>query len=153
MVAPTVEVVGADMLQEDRDISTDVGLLLAVISKVNWSEPFLIAVIIFHLLCLVCILVCRRRPYLLSAILLILGLVCFAGEYINEWAAANSHQFLSEQYFDSTGVFISLILSIPLLLECFVILICLFVESCSIMQQIAVAKMKGSKAKNDKKQK
>ena len=64
--------------------------------------------------------------------------MCFAGEYINEWAAANSRlvmiyevanlfisfsQFLSEQYFDSTGVFISLILSIPLLLECFVILV------------------------------
>ncbi|XP_039603656.1 transmembrane protein 18 [Polypterus senegalus] len=85
--------------------------------SIEWSEPWLIGLLIGHILCLFVTLVTFRfyRLQILHFLILV-GLV-YSAEYINEFAAMNWRSFSKYQYFDSNGMFISLIFSVPLLLN------------------------------------
>lgn len=58
-------------------------------TQVEWSEPWIVGVLCFHVSTFLLILLTRRWVYAQAALLLALGAVCFAAERINEWAAAN----------------------------------------------------------------
>lgn len=88
----------------------------------DWEEPWLWMLMGFHVFCLsltslsLCI-----RSYNFQATLFVIYLsIAYCSEYINEWAAHNYKLFSEEQYFDSNGMFISILLSTPLLLNCFI---------------------------------
>jgi hypothetical protein len=151
MAAPTIEIITDDQLNEGSAITTDIELLLEIISKINWKEPFLMAVMIVHVATFICILSFRKRPYILMWFLIIMGILCLSSEYINEWAAKNHKLLLSEQYFDSSGAFISIILSVPILINSLTILIAMLIESCSTLQVLAKLKINSSSKQNHKK--
>ena len=60
-------------------------------------------------------------PFLFFLILLVGSIG--ATEKINAWMAENYKKFLELQYFDSQGMFISLIYSAPVLVNCVIILV------------------------------
>uniref|UniRef100_A0A3B4FRV9 Transmembrane protein 18 n=1 Tax=Pundamilia nyererei TaxID=303518 RepID=A0A3B4FRV9_9CICH len=93
--------------------------------SVQWSEPWLIGLLVFHAVCLfLTLLTCKYYRAQICHFLLVVGLV-YSAEYLNELAARNWRSFSNFQYFDSKGMFISLVFSIPLLLNAVIIVVCL----------------------------
>ncbi|KAK9531543.1 hypothetical protein VZT92_010962 [Zoarces viviparus] len=89
--------------------------------SVQWSEPWLIGLLVFHVVCLfLTVVTCRYYRAQIWHFLLMVGLV-YSAEYLNELAAMNWRSFSNFQYFDSKGMFISLVYSIPLLLNTVII--------------------------------
>ncbi|KAG8011308.1 Transmembrane protein 18 [Nibea albiflora] len=91
--------------------------------SVQWSEPWLIGLLVFHVVCLcLTVVTCRYYRAQICHFLLMVGLV-YSAEYLNELAAMNWKSFSDFQYFDSKGMFISLVYSIPLLLNTVIIVV------------------------------
>ncbi|XP_044146081.1 transmembrane protein 18 isoform X1 [Bufo gargarizans] len=156
---------------------------------VDWSEPWIIGLLGFHLLCF--ILTCLSfKCYKLQIALffLMVGLVSCA-EYINEVAAVNwkitkpaprtltrnmqlkVHQsesrksiipssiafirrlYSRQQYFDSSGMFISLAFSAPLLCNTIIIVVHWVYKTLSVMTELKTLQKKRKAAKDSKKEK
>ena len=55
--------------------------------------------------------------------------LCFGSEKINELGAKNWRVFAMEQYFDSNGLFISVVFSTPIILNCTIIVVTKFFDT------------------------
>ncbi|XP_034018544.1 transmembrane protein 18 [Thalassophryne amazonica] len=114
----------------------------AFLMSVQWSEPWLIGLIVFHLVCLFLTAVtCSYYRAQICLFVLMVGLV-YAAEYLNELAARNWRSFSNFQYFDSNGMFISLVYSIPLLFNTVIIVIVWVWRTFSTMSQLKTLQLK-----------
>ncbi|XP_019729249.1 transmembrane protein 18 [Hippocampus comes] len=110
--------------------------------SVKWSEPWLIGGVVFHIVCLcLTIVTCKYYRAQICHFLLIIVLV-YSAEYLNELAAMNWRSFSEFQYFDSTGMFISLVFSIPLLLNAVIIVIVWLYRTFSTMAELKTLQLK-----------
>ncbi|XP_017278698.1 transmembrane protein 18 [Kryptolebias marmoratus] len=122
------------------------------LASVQWSEPWLIGLLVFHAVCLLLTVVtCKFYRAQICHFLLILGLV-YSAEYLNELAAMNWRSFSKFQYFDSKGMFISLVFSIPLLLNAVIIVMVWVYRTFSTMAELKTLQLK-RKALRDKREK
>uniref|UniRef100_A0A1A8JT19 Transmembrane protein 18 n=1 Tax=Nothobranchius kuhntae TaxID=321403 RepID=A0A1A8JT19_NOTKU len=120
--------------------------------SVQWSEPWLIGLIVFHVVCLFLTVVsCRYYRAQICHFLLIVGLV-YSAEYLNELAAMNWKAFSNFQYFDSKGMFISLVYSVPLLLNAIIIVMVWVHRTFSTMTELKTLQLK-RKARREKRDK
>lgn len=91
------------------------------LQTIDWSERWLWGLGAFHFLCALLTTVTRSRGTLQSIHFGIMLLLVYSAEIINEWASKNYRLFSKEQYFDSRGLFISIVFSVPILLNCLII--------------------------------
>jgi len=118
--------------------------LLSFILSIDWYEPWLHGLIVFHVLCAIVttiIIIFNRQSIQIVLFLVFLSFI-YLSEYINEWAASNYRLFSKQQYFDSNGMFISLLFSTPLLLNCFVFVINWMYTSVQTMIKLKRAKLR-----------
>ncbi|XP_005914597.1 transmembrane protein 18 isoform X2 [Haplochromis burtoni] len=119
--------------------------------SVQWSEPWLIGLLVFHAVCLfLTLLTCKYYRAQICHFLLVVGLV-YSAEYLNELAARNWRFFSNFQYFDSKGMFISLVFSIPLLLNAVIIMVWVY-RTFSTMTELKTLQLK-RKARREKREK
>ncbi|TKS75617.1 Transmembrane protein 18 [Collichthys lucidus] len=120
--------------------------------SVQWSEPWLIGLLVFHVVCLcLTVVTCRYYRAQICHFLLMVGLV-YSAEYLNELAAMNWKSFSDFQYFDSKGMFISLVYSIPLLLNTVIIVMVWVYRTFSTMTELKTLQLK-RKARREKREK
>ncbi|XP_054875915.1 transmembrane protein 18 [Poeciliopsis prolifica] len=120
--------------------------------SVQWSEPWLIGLIVFHVVCLFLTAVtCRFYRAQICHFLVIVGLV-YSAEYLNELAAMNWRSFSDFQYFDSKGMFISMVYSIPLLLNAIIIVMVWVYRTFSTMTELKTLQLK-RRARREKREK
>lgn len=74
--------------------------------------------------------------------------MCYFSEYLNEMAAKNWKEFSQEQYFDSNGLFISVVFNAPLILNCCLIVILWLIETYHLL--IETAKLKAKRIQKEK---
>uniref|UniRef100_A0A8C5S7N7 Transmembrane protein 18 n=1 Tax=Laticauda laticaudata TaxID=8630 RepID=A0A8C5S7N7_LATLA len=89
----------------------------------DWSEPWILILVFFHVVCLFFTYLSFRHYRFQIGLFLSLIILVFCAEYINEAAAANWRFFSKQQNFDSQGMFISLVFSVPLLLNAILIVV------------------------------
>lgn len=100
-------------------------LFVQILYEVDWrEEPWLLCLLACHVLTTTAILLLHKHPYLQAPILATLGVLCFASQWINEYAALNWSLFSKEQYFDHDGFFIFTVFSGPIILNCLLIVLC-----------------------------
>ncbi|XP_073530333.1 transmembrane protein 18 [Phyllobates terribilis] len=121
-------------------------------SPIDWSEPWIIGLLGFHLLCF--ILTCisfKFYRFQIAHFLFMVGLVSCA-EYINEVAALNWKLYSRQQYFDSSGMFISLAFSAPLLCNTIIIVVHWVYKTLSVMIELKTLQKKKKAARDGKKE-
>ncbi|RCV29324.1 hypothetical protein SETIT_6G003800v2 [Setaria italica] len=100
---------------------------------VDWKEPWLISMLTFHAILLLVTIISRRNVNFQ----LILSALTFSGvflaERINTFLGQNWKSFSSQNYFDSQGLFISVVWSGPLLLITILILVNTLVTLCMLI--------------------
>ncbi|CAH2011014.1 unnamed protein product [Acanthoscelides obtectus] len=69
-------------------------------------------------------------------------LLVYFSESINELAATNWKIFSRQQYFDSNGLFISVVFSIPILLNCILMVGSWLYQSTQLMTNLKIAQLK-----------
>ncbi|XP_064652202.1 transmembrane protein 18-like [Lineus longissimus] len=112
-----------------------------LLKSIDWfSETWLQVLIAFHILCTSMIYLGRNNVGCQVFLFLVLLLTVRLSEYINEWAATNYKLFATEQYFDSNGLFISTIFSVPALFNCFFIVMNWIADTGTLLGKVKRAK-------------
>jgi len=110
-------------LPKDAINTKEIDSIYKFLAHIDWSEPFLQGLIIFHIFSTVIILSTRRRVWIQGFLFTFLLVSISLTERANEWLATNFKLYSKLQYFDSQGMFISLTYSAPVLVNCVIILI------------------------------
>ncbi|MPC24891.1 Transmembrane protein 18 [Portunus trituberculatus] len=97
--------------------------LWSFLQTIDWSEGWLVALVVFHIL-LTTVTVMTRNHHTTQAVLFFLLLLTVrSSETINQYAAKNWQSFSRQQYFDSQGLFISVVFSMPVLFNCMMMVV------------------------------
>ncbi|KAH8271632.1 hypothetical protein KR018_011753 [Drosophila ironensis] len=110
--------------------------------SIDWKDPWLMALIAAHILITATTLLSRNNANFQVFLFLVLLVAVYFTESINEYAAQNWSSFSKQQYFDSNGLFISTVFSIPILLNCMLLIGSWLYNSTQLMVSLKTAQLK-----------
>ncbi|EDW02391.1 transmembrane protein 18 [Drosophila grimshawi] len=110
--------------------------------SIDWKDPWLIGLILLHVLTTSTALLTRNNANFQVFLFLVLLTVVYFSESINEYAALNWKTFSKQQYFDSNGLFISTVFSIPILLNCMLLIGTWLYNSTQMMATLKTAQLR-----------
>ncbi|KAG6408352.1 hypothetical protein SASPL_131357 [Salvia splendens] len=109
---------------------------------IDWKEPWLICLLSFHVILLVVVFVSRRNiNFQMFLFLLALGGVYLA-ERLNHVLGSNWKNFAGQNYFDTNGLFLSVLWSGPLLVIAIIILVNTLFSLCYLIVRWKRAELK-----------
>ncbi|KAG8086601.1 hypothetical protein GUJ93_ZPchr0010g9113 [Zizania palustris] len=106
---------------------------LGFFHAIDWKEPWLICMLSFHAILLLVIIISRRNINFQLTFSALTFSGVFLAERINSLLGQHWKSFSSQNYFDSQGLFISVVWSGPLLLLTILILVNTLVTLCLLM--------------------
>ncbi|XP_011308045.1 transmembrane protein 18 isoform X2 [Fopius arisanus] len=115
--------------------------------QIEWRDPWLALLLIFHVAVTMTALMTRNHANFQILLFLVLLLLVYFSESINEVAASNWRVFSRQQYFDSKGLFISIVFSVPILMNCMIMVASWLYQSSQLMTSLKRAQLR-QQAKN-----
>ncbi|KAH6570928.1 hypothetical protein BASA50_008817 [Batrachochytrium salamandrivorans] len=85
------------------------------VAAVDWDEPFLIGLAVFHLTTMLWIVSIRKNQAKLLSTIIVLGVMVLLGEQLNKLASKHYLAFSKQNYFDDSGVFTVILYSLPMI--------------------------------------
>ena len=130
-------------------------------SAITWKEPFILTIVVFQIVMLLCTFMLTRRCGMTFRLLILsfMAGIVRSAEWFNKYGSRNWEQFATQNYFDEKGIFISIMVSAPLLMMTFLMLISFLREASGLLVEVKKhelkQKQKSSKANasDDKKRK
>ncbi|XP_062407406.1 transmembrane protein 18 [Sardina pilchardus] len=123
------------------------------LQTIQWTEPWLMGLLAFHAFCFIATLfTCKYYRLQICLFLMMVGMVASA-EYLNEFAAMNWSLFSKFQYFDSKGMFISLVYSVPLLFNTIIIVAVWVYRTFCTMTELKTLQLKRKVARHQSQKK
>lgn len=83
------------------------------VETVTWNEPFIRALLSFQVLLFLVTYITWRRDLIQFGILFLVTVLALFAERLNEYGRQHWPQFASQNYFDRSGLFLSVFLSGP----------------------------------------
>ncbi|XP_063976302.1 transmembrane protein 18-like isoform X4 [Diachasmimorpha longicaudata] len=114
---------------------------------IEWRDPWLALLLVFHVAVTMTALMTRNHANFQILLFLVLLLLVYFSESINEMAASNWRVFSRQQYFDSKGLFISIVFSVPILMNCMIMVASWLYQSSQLMTSLKRAQLR-QQAKN-----
>ena len=93
--------------------------------QIDWTETWLQGILGIHLLIFLLAVLTRKCLSIQCVLFIILLTIVYLGESLNSYGARHWKYFSNQQYFDSSGMFFSIIISFPLLFNCLFIMVSL----------------------------
>ncbi|XP_054284804.1 transmembrane protein 18-like [Macrosteles quadrilineatus] len=116
--------------------------LLLFLQSIEWRDPWLIGLVMFHITITVMAILTRNHSNFQVVLFLMLLLLVYFSENINEVASNHWRTFSRQQYFDNKGLFISLVFSVPILLNCMLMVSSWLYQSSQLMTQLKQAQLR-----------
>ncbi|XP_015127419.1 transmembrane protein 18 isoform X2 [Diachasma alloeum] len=117
------------------------------LQSIEWRDPWLALLLVFHVAVTMTALMTRNHANFQILLFLVLLLLVYFSESINEVAASNWRVFSRQQYFDSKGLFISIVFSVPILMNCMIMVASWLYQSSQLMTSLKRAQLR-QQAKN-----
>eukprot|EP00741_Cyanophora_paradoxa_P025251 tig00000361_g24370.t1 len=127
---------------EDARQVTPLQALKGFLHAVDWSEPWIIALVAFHTFVFLFVIITRHRSTVQIVTFLVIMLLVYLSQAINAVCAAHWARFATQPYFDPNGIFISAVFSGPLLLTSIVQLLMCIYQSGSLLIKVKKAELK-----------
>ncbi|KAG5333358.1 TMM18 protein, partial [Acromyrmex heyeri] len=112
------------------------------LQSIDWRDPWLAALLTFHIAITMTALMTRNHANFQIILFLVLLLLVYFSESINEVAATNWMVFSRQQYFDSQGWFISIVFSVPILMNCMIMVASWLYQSSQLMTSLKRAQLR-----------
>ncbi|KAL7314214.1 hypothetical protein PS15m_005816 [Mucor circinelloides] len=139
------ELKNADMLGSYAERTVD------FFNAVDWTQPWLMSVLAFHVVCFVVTIGLRNKHDALSIYFFVLLGLAALTQPLNHLGIKHWKSFANEPYFDASGIFIVSVYSFPLIFNGFVTLIFILKATISVLINTKRAQLK-QKIKNSKQQ-
>ncbi|CAH1369586.1 hypothetical protein MTP99_011010 [Tenebrio molitor] len=126
---------------------------LSFIWSIDWRDPWLIGLFTFHITIFIMAIFTRNYGNFQALLFFCLLLLVYFSESINKLASNNWKIFSRQQYFDSNGLFISVVFSMPILLNCMLMVGSWLYQSTQLMKNLKIAQLEERIKKEKKLQK
>ncbi|RZC33838.1 transmembrane protein 18, partial [Asbolus verrucosus] len=114
---------------------------LSFVWSIDWRDPWLIGLFTFHITIFIMAIFTRNYGNFQALLFFCLLLLVYFSESINKLASNNWKIFSRQQYFDSNGLFISVVFSIPILLNCMLMVGSWLYQSTQLMKNLKIAQL------------
>ncbi|KAI5705107.1 hypothetical protein M8J76_016473 [Diaphorina citri] len=124
--------------------------LWTFLANLDWQDPWIIGLVSFHVFITLTTFSTRNNSNIQIVLFVVLLLLVYFSENLNEFAHNNWRSFARHEYFDEKGMFISIVFSIPLLLNCMILVALWLYQSSQLMIHLKKAQLKQMKKAKDK---
>ena len=114
-------------------------------SAITWDEPFIISIVVFQIIMLVATYyVTRRNRGLVPRVIymIIIAATVRSAEYLNGIGTIHWQQIATQNYFDRQGIFMMIMICVPLLFDSFIMLVCCLREASDLLIQVKTKQIK-----------
>ncbi|KAG5889455.1 hypothetical protein JTB14_016435 [Gonioctena quinquepunctata] len=115
---------------------------LSFLWSIEWRDPWLIALFIFHISIFMMAILTRNYGNFQALLFFCLLLLVYFSESINKLASTNWKIFSRQELFDSNGLFISVVFSMPILMNCILMVGSWLYQSTQLMTNLKMAQLK-----------
>jgi hypothetical protein len=110
--------------------------VLLFMNTIEWSEPWIIGLVSFHVVVTTLNVLTRKSATVQALLFFLMLILVFVSENLNAVAAEHWKLFSKHQYFDSDGMFISIVFSLPLLFNSMLVVVNWLLISSELMTNL-----------------
>jgi len=143
-----LQTAGADIQRQLKVKSRDVTfpeVVAGFFHAIDWTEPLVLAICAWHCFTIALAVASRQHTWTHAALFTLLCIQVLVAEQLNVLGQAHWKDIATQNYFDSNGVFISVVMSLPTVIILLGMLIHMVKTAGDLLVEAKVAELKAKK--------